>query len=125
MRAPRGARTVSSVIRAPERVSCPRIRTNGAGRIIRGGCAAAASSTWMRSGDGADGAAGSGEGAAGGSGDGDGEGEGDGDGEGEGEGSGAGVTAALSFDSARDEPSSLRTSSSTRSREPRSASVTR
>ena len=118
MRAPRGARTVSSVIRAPERVSRPRIRTSGAGRIIRGGRAAASSSTSTRSGAGAAGAAGSGEGAAGGSGD------GDGDGEGEGAGSGAGATAALSADSAHDQPSLLRTTSSTRRREPRSAAVT-
>ena len=73
MRAPFGARTASMVMRAPAGVVRPRIRTIGAGLIMRGRAAACSSRTWPTGG-------GAGADTAGGAGDGDGEGDGDGDG---------------------------------------------
>ena len=122
MRAPRGARTVSSVIRAPERVRRPPIRTTGIGRIRRG-AAAVLSSTSVAGGATAGGAAAAGGVAGAGSGVAVNSGSGVAVGVGDGVGTGAAATAPLGPEIAQAVPSSLRTVSITRRRLPRSASV--
>jgi len=120
MRAPRGARTVSSVTRAPERVRRPRILTTGVGSIMR-----TEEAFWVPltspAGAGARGTGAAGTGAVTGSGCGTGR---LGSGDGSGEGSGSTVTAAVEDDSDHAQPSSLRTDSRTRRYVPRSACET-